>query len=46
MAECYKVAAFDGFNKISYDNLCTLSCDSKTEQTVEESSELEFVPAT
>jgi NAD(P) transhydrogenase len=46
MAECYKVAAFDGFNKISYDNLCTLSSDSTTDQTVEESAELEFVPAT
>jgi NAD(P) transhydrogenase len=23
MAECYKVAAFDGFNKLSYDRLCS-----------------------
>jgi NAD(P) transhydrogenase len=23
MAECYKVAAFDGFNKLSYDRMCT-----------------------
>jgi NAD(P) transhydrogenase len=44
MAECYKVAAFDGFNKLSYDNLCTMPCDT-TPESSEKSSELELVAA-
>ena len=31
MAECYKVAAFDGFNKMSYDNLCTMPSETTPE---------------
>jgi NAD(P) transhydrogenase len=45
MAECYKVAAFDGFNKLSYDGLCTMPFESKGESTLKE-AELELVAAT
>jgi hypothetical protein len=44
MAECYKVAAFDGFNKMSYDSLCTMSCDTIA-QTIEQPDEMELVSA-
>jgi NAD(P) transhydrogenase len=45
MAECYKVAAFDGFNKINYDRLCTARCAPKSEANPE-SRELELAAAT
>jgi NAD(P) transhydrogenase len=44
MAECYKVAAFDGFNKLSYDRLCTLGSGETSEAG--SAAELEIVAAT
>lgn len=45
MAECYKVAAFDGFNKLSYDRLCAEHCPAGP-ATAEKSEDLELVAAT
>lgn len=43
MAECYKTAAFDGFNKLSYDRWCT---PEGTTQSAEVTATLELAAAT
>jgi hypothetical protein len=43
MAECYKTAAFDGFNKLSYDRWC--NTEGETMGT-EAADTLELVSAT
>jgi NAD(P) transhydrogenase len=45
MAECYKVAAFDGFNKLSYDRLCTLGGEP-IDESVEGAANRELAVAT
>jgi hypothetical protein len=35
MAECYKVAAFDGFNKLSYDRWCNAEGDGPRNESAE-----------